>query len=145
MREHFVTLHRRDSFLKAATLAAFAVAVMVGVEDTAAAYTKEQCKGQHDLNVASCKETFGGTDQLTTEDRYNCISSVNGQYLDCVAAASDAKSNAGAGSGSSTGGKGGAIHLPKQPGQAISNGGAGSPTSGGNKAKPPTNGGTSAK
>jgi hypothetical protein len=116
MREHVITSHRRtESFLKAATLTAFAAAVMVGVQDRAAAYTKEQCKMQHDLNVASCKETFGGSDQLTTEDRYNCISSVNGSYLDCVAAASDSKSNAGAG-GSSTGGKTGIIHSPPATG-----------------------------
>jgi len=78
---------------------------MIGVQDSAAAYTKEQCKGQHDLWVQGCKEQFAGSDTLTTQDRYNCVSAVNGQYLDCVAAASDAKSNAGATGGSASGGK----------------------------------------
>jgi hypothetical protein len=105
--------------------------------DGAAAVTKQECTAGHDLDVASCKETFSGSDELTTQDRYNCISARNGAYLDCLANASDAKSNAGTAGGSSTGGKGGVIHSPAQPGRGIS-AGANKGPSDGNKIPPST-------
>jgi hypothetical protein len=105
--------------------------------DGAAAVTKQECTAGHDLDVASCKETFSGSDELTTQDRYNCISARTGAYLDCLANASDAKSNAGTAGGSSTGGKGGATHSPAQPGRGVS-AGANKGPSDGNKIPPST-------
>src|SRR5262245_6776176 len=99
MVDLIITSRRRTGlFLRAVALAALAM-LLVAVQDRAAAYTKEQCKMQHDQQVADCKSFFAGSDQLTVQDRYNCVSSVNGAYLDCVAAASDNKASAIGGDG----------------------------------------------
>lgn len=132
MRGHLIMTNGR--ILKVVALSALSASVIIGLQGSVAAYTKEQCGMQHQLNVAGCKETFAGSNDLTTQDRYNCVSTVNGQYLDCLAAASDAKSNAGG--GSSTGGKSGPTHSPIQAVQPSA--GAKQPPSGGSKVLAPT-------